>query len=266
MNIIYKKCVDLFEIESEKNPIIPLINFRFQKKRRFEKDRGFGIYVFKFNNKIIYIGSYCNGKSGVTVQRWWTHLASITSRFRENNFLTQTKPYLNKITDDNLIIKFLDLKKQKFIENFENSFTNPKFKLEIFDNLLKVKHTDKDNINLLLGNGNCRTSINRVRCSNIYWDEFRLMSKDDLLNNFSFTFFQLDKNNNKFISLLEFLYSDYYDINFRKKFFRNFIEDSLINKLKPIANEINSIKEFNLNNNILNSANDFSNSILDEIT
>tara|TARA_B110000305_G_C19336408_1_gene586814 strand:+ start:656 stop:934 length:279 start_codon:yes stop_codon:yes gene_type:complete len=92
------------------------------------------------------------------------------------------------------------------------------------------------------------------------------MSKDDLLNNFSFTFFQLDKNNNNFVPLLEFLYSDCYDINFRKKFFRNYIEDSLINKLKPTANEINLIKEFNLNDNILNSANDFSNSILDEIT
>ena len=266
MNIIYKKCVDLFEIETEKNPIIPLINFRFQKRRRFENDRGFGIYVFKFNKKIIYIGSYCNGKSGVTVQRWWTHLASITSRFRENNFLTQTKPYLNKITDDNLLIEFLDIKKHKFIENFESSFTNPKFKLEIFDNLLKVKHTDKDNINLLLGNGNCRTSINRVRCSNIYWDEFRLMSKEDLLNNFSFIYFQLDRNDNNFVPLVEFLYSDKYDINFRKKFFRNYVEDNLINKLKPTANEINFIKEFNLCDNILNSANDFSNSIFDEIT
>ena len=63
-----------------------------------------------------------------------------------------------------------------------------------------------------------------------------------------------------------FLYSDKYDINFRKKFFRKYVEDNLINKLKPTANEINLIKEFNLYDNILNSANDFSNSILDEIT
>ena len=266
MNIICKKCVDLFEIETEKNPFIPLINFRFQKKRRFENDRGFGIYVFKFSNKIIYIGSYCNGKSGVTVQRWWTHLASITSRFRENNFLTQTKPYLNKITDDNLIIKFLDIKKDKFIGNFENSFTNPKFKSEIFDNILNVRHNDKDNINLLLGNGNCRTSINRVRSSNYFWDEFRLLSKDDLLNKFSFIFFQLDKNKNKFSPLLQFLYSDYYNINFRKQFFRNYIEDNLINIMEPSANESHAINDFKLNDKILNSAKDFSNCILEEIT
>ena len=43
MNIINKKCIDLFEIKSEINSIVPLINFRFLKKRRFENDSGFGI-------------------------------------------------------------------------------------------------------------------------------------------------------------------------------------------------------------------------------
>ena len=266
MNIINKKCIDLFEIKSEINSIVPLINFRFLKKRRFENDSGFGIYVFKYNNRIIYIGSYCDGKGGVSRQRWWTHLATITSRFRENNFTTQIKPYLNKITDENLVKNLLDIKKNNLIKNFENLFTNPKFKSEIFDNILNVRHNDRDNINLLLGNGNCRTSINRVKSSNYFWDEFRLLSKDDLLNKFSFIFFQLDKNKNKFSPLLQFLYSNYYNINFRKKFFRNYIEDNLINIMEPSANESHAINDFKLNDKILNSAKDFSNYILEEIT
>ena len=57
-------CGDLFGIETVNTPEIPLMNLRFVKKHHFEDDKGYGIYFFRFNDELLYAGSYC-GSSGV---------------------------------------------------------------------------------------------------------------------------------------------------------------------------------------------------------
>ena len=94
---LIKKSADVFDIKVNENPFIPLLNFSFDRKKRFENDTGFGIYVLKLFNEIIYVGSYCGRKNGVASDRWWTHLASISSRFIEINFIKQEKPSFAQI-------------------------------------------------------------------------------------------------------------------------------------------------------------------------
>ena len=120
-------------------------------------------YYLKFFNEIIYIGSYC-AEGSVVKQRWWTHIASISARFKEINFLKQEKPSLKNIlnNDDLQIEVFLKKKKEKFLEKYTNIFVNSNFKEEIFQPLNNLKSSDKQNLPLLLGNGSCMTFPHRI--------------------------------------------------------------------------------------------------------
>ena len=113
---IKKICSEIFCINRIINYSIPKINFTFAKngKKGFENDSGYGVYYLKFFNEIIYIGSYC-AEGSVVKQRWWTHIASISARFKEINFLKQEKPSLKNIlnNDDLEIEVFLKKKKRK---------------------------------------------------------------------------------------------------------------------------------------------------------
>jgi hypothetical protein len=64
MNIIYKKCVDLFEIETGKNPIIPLINFRFKKKKDSKTIEVLAFMFLSITTKLFTLDRIAMGKVG----------------------------------------------------------------------------------------------------------------------------------------------------------------------------------------------------------
>jgi hypothetical protein len=76
---------EILEVRDYANNKIKYLNLEFKKRKSFPNDKGPGIYKLEFKGKLIYIGSY-KGDKGVVKDRWWTHIASMTSRFREINF------------------------------------------------------------------------------------------------------------------------------------------------------------------------------------
>ena len=56
------------------------LNLELYKKERFPNDEGFGVYFMFFKKLLIYIGSHCDEKNGVT-ERWYKHLITNTTRF-----------------------------------------------------------------------------------------------------------------------------------------------------------------------------------------
>ena len=76
--------ISVFKFEAKEilkvksNNKIKYLNLEFEKIQRFPNDHGYGIYKLEFKGKLIYIGSY-SGNDGVVKDRWWTHIASMTS-------------------------------------------------------------------------------------------------------------------------------------------------------------------------------------------
>jgi len=64
MNIIYKKCVDFFEIETGTNPIIPLINFRFKKKKDSKTIEVLAFMFLSITTKLFTLDRIATGKVG----------------------------------------------------------------------------------------------------------------------------------------------------------------------------------------------------------
>ena len=264
---LIKKSADVFDIKVNENPFIPLLNFSFDRKKRFENDTGFGIYVLKLFNEIIYVGSYCGRKNGVASDRWWTHLASISSRFIEINFIKQEKPSFAqiKIKEPHLVEQFLNEKKIKFHKEYANVSNNKFFRQDVFDKILCITTEHSQNLSLVLGNGSCMTYPTRIAVVNKYWDDIRSFTKADLLNAYTFYYYKIPESGSRYSNLIRFLYSEEFDIKIRKNFFRNFIEDDLINKIKPQANKFKPVRETNINIEIIKDAEDIKDTILHDL-
>ena len=268
MTKIKKICSEIFCINRIINYSIPKINFTFAEngKKGFENDSGYGVYYLKFFNEIIYIGSYC-AEGSVVKQRWWTHIASISARFKEINFLKQEKPSLKNIlnNDDLEIQVFLKKKKEKFLEKYTNIFVNSNFKEEIFQPLNDLKSSDKQNLSLLLGDGSCMTFPHRISCVNKYWNDIKDFNENDLLNSYIFYYHKISKDEKIFSNLSNFLYSNSYEKKIKNNFFQDYIEETIIHNFNPCGNKKKDIKNFILPSLVLKDADNFINLVCDDI-
>ena len=236
-------CGDLFGIETVNTPEIPLMNLRFVKKHHFEDDKGYGIYFFRFNDELLYAGSYC-GSSGVAKDRWWTHLASITCRFQETNFTN-----LNSKKDPKLQDLLADCNREQIHELLERSKTNfREVYIEVFDNkdffddvaskLLSITPTSsKQTLQHLLGNGSCSTFQRRVKVANDRWDQFKKLSASDIATKFSFQYIRIREGQYQ-NPLFQFLQSTTEPTKNKRRLVQSFIEDRVIENLKPPANKL----------------------------
>ena len=236
-------CGELFRIEPVVNSSIPLMNMAITKKRRFENDRGFGLYFFRFDDELLYAGSYC-GSSGVARDRWWTHLASITCRFRETNFTNlsaKKDPKLGDLLagrDMKQIGYLLERNKNKFQKVYLPVMDNQKFFQDVGLSLLSItRNDDKSRLQHLLGDGRCSTFKNRVKVANDRWEEFRELEAADISNRFSFQYIRIDESSDQ-DALSQFLYSRGGDPLGKRRLVQRFIENKVINELGPPANRI----------------------------
>lgn len=247
---IQKSCSDLFEIHEIYHPRIPLLNLTIANKKRFEHDTGFGIYFFRCDNELLYVGSYCGERGGVAASRWWTHLASITSRFKETNYLAvpRNERSLNQLIDRANgadLAAALDRQKSRLKEKLFDAFANTTCKADVYDRLLEIEAGDpRFVLNHLIGDGACRTSVGRQRVASERWDMLREMSSQDIGKVFAFDYLRIEPSDTSFPVLSAFLYDEAIDKNKRKMFFQRFIEDAVIAEINPPVNTTPSVGDF----------------------
>ncbi|MDB3962363.1 hypothetical protein N9427_04235 [Paracoccaceae bacterium] len=235
-------CGNLFDINPQTDPELPYLNMMINRKARFENDSGYGLYFFRFNNELLYIGSYC-GSSGVAKDRWWTHLAGISCRFRETNFtnLSKKEPKLGTLLvnqDISEIDRLLEKYKTKFNNTYLPIADNLNFQHDVVANLMSVtSHASIKVLRHLLGDGSCSTFENRVKVANDRWDTFRELSAEDIACQFSFQYIKISEQA-KYDPLVQFLYSNSTEPSSKKKLIQKFIEDRLIKSLLPPANKV----------------------------
>lgn len=236
-------CGDLFCIEEETNSEVPHLNMIMREKKRFLNDQGFGFYFFRFNNELLYVGSYC-GSSGVAKDRWWTHLAGISCRFKCANF-TNLSPRRDPklallIVNNNVheIDRLLAIYKKRFEQTYSMIAENKNFRQDIFEKLMLVtRHASKPVLKNLLGDGRCSTFQKRVKVANDRWDIFRDLSADDISRQFSFQYIRISDRVPE-ETLAQFLYSDANELSKQRRLVQSFIEDRLIESLLPPANKV----------------------------
>ena len=149
-------------------------NLAFNVIKKKEDDlRGPGIYFATFNGEIIYIGSYSSLKPNIVQDRWAKHIQTFTNRGYRLGFNAKTKKHL-------IPEKFMG-----FCE--EDSF----------------RYCDTGTV----------TSIERLIFAALNFDEFKDCDDNRILENFSFHYNKLEKNQKP------------------KK-----IETLLIKKFKPLCN------------------------------
>lgn len=235
-------CRELFDVESSTHSVSTRMNLRIGRKRGFHGDEGFGIYLFKFDKELLYVGSYC-GSAGASKDRWWTHLAGITCRFQETNFTnlsSKLEPKLNALiaandydTIERLLLKY----KARFDEVYSDVVSNKAFRAEVYDELMGLtSQNSKHELRHLLGDGRCSTFINRVEVANANWDVFRELSTSDIGNLFSFTYLRVSASQSK-SALASFLYNNNSDAKLKKRLVQRYIEDRIIQALTPPANK-----------------------------
>lgn len=236
-------CGDLFCIEAQKNSEIPHLNMIMKNKSRFENDRGFGLYFFRFSGELLYVGSYC-GSSGVAKDRWWTHLAGISCRFKCANFTNLSSKRDPKLAallaNNNLqeIDRLLAIYKERFDQTYSTIAENENFRQDIFEKLMLVtSHASKPALTNLLGDGRCSTFERRVKVANDRWDIFRDLSADDISRQFSFQYIRVSDRVQE-DPLVRFLYSDANELSKKRRLVQRFIEDRLIESLLPPANKV----------------------------
>lgn len=243
MEVTRHTCGELFRIEPVVNSSVSLMNMAITKKRRFGNDRGFGLYFFRFDDELLYAGSYC-GSSGVARDRWWTHLASITCRFKETNFTNlsaKKDPKLGVLLADcdmKEIGRLLERNKNQFKKVYLPVMDNEKFFQDVGLNLLSItSNDDKSRLQHLLGDGRCSTFENRVKVANDRWEEFSELEVADISNRFSFQYIRINEASDQ-NALSQFLYSRGGDRLGKRRLVQRFIEDKVINELSPPANKI----------------------------
>jgi len=236
-------CGDLFCIEPVIDSSVSLMNMAITKKRRFENDRGFGLYFFKFDDELLYAGSYC-GSSGVARDRWWTHLASITCRFQETNFTNlsaKNDPKLGDLLarcDKKEIDRLLEHYKNRFRKIYSPIMDNQNFFHDVGFSILSITSNDnKKRLQHLLGDGRCSTFENRVQVANDRWEIFKELEATDIANRFSFQYVRITEASDQ-DALSQFLYSQDAERSAKRRLVQRFIEDKVIEALNPPANKI----------------------------
>lgn len=246
-----KRCRDLFDIVDIPHPRIPHLNFFFKRKHRFDGDTGYGIYFFCYKLRLLYVGSYCGQKNGIAHVRWWTHLASITSRFRETNYLKLkgkqfgTTSFLYKSGDKQRLNDALEHQRTKLETELQPVFSNDDYKSDIYEPLLGITSEDpKYVVKNIAGDGACGTSIERIKTANNYWHVFRDLNLENILDDFSFLYVRVEPDEEAYPDLAAFLYSNDINSRLRKTFFRRYVEDWIICSLDAPANSIKAPRNF----------------------
>tara|TARA_B100000959_G_scaffold279965_1_gene340986 strand:- start:179 stop:631 length:453 start_codon:yes stop_codon:yes gene_type:complete len=125
----------------------------------------------------------------------------------------------------------LNLKKKKIREVFKDLKKYKSFYEDIISNVLKINSNDHKKIIQILANDNCKTTLKRTIVAATHWHKFKHRTKDNILDDFAFTYYKFDK------------YPFPFNTKKEKNFFRKHFEYPLIVEFKPKANDIPSQKD-----------------------
>lgn len=197
----------IFKFECLKEEGYPF-NIKFKPNVDFKKNKDFhgcGIYFIRYDEDIIYIGTYAPNSS--VYERWVKHIQSFTLRGSEVNFMKINGNHDNQQQNDKKV-------------NF----------LNIVNKLNEELAADLGNSSLLmqkLRGGSCVVGKNRIEFAADNWNEFKKWTpdptEDGVSEKFKFVFFKLQDE----LGHLETV---------ERKKHLEYIEAKLIKKFNPRCN------------------------------
>lgn len=237
------KASEIFEIEKSTHECVGLLDLEITRKKGFDGDTGYGIYLIWFDTELLYLGSFCGTKS-VVRDRWSKHLSTLTLRLRDVSLvqLRSPDPTLNSLlgvrSEDDLN-NYLLWQKEKLNTRYSSVVDNPRLTEEIFNPLLELNSSSqKAHLNHLMGDG-VNSSRERVSVANKYWDQFRSLSAVDMSERFVFDYFRIKPLMGD-EGLSGWLYDETLQNELKaakKKYIQANIEGPLISRLAPPANK-----------------------------